>query len=272
MKTSVIINVCNRPKMLKACLRAIELNSARVDEIIVTDDGSGPDAVDEMKAFFQGFSIPIQYVRQEDKGFRLAAARNNGIRKSTGDYLILLDCDILVMPDAIAVHLENAAPGLFLAANRAFLDDNSSHVAVAGALSSKLMQELWEKSDRRHLRETDRRFRRNRLLRKLGLASRHKPKILGCHFSIFREDVYRINGFDENYEGWGLEDDDFSMRLHKAGVRGKSVILEARAMHLRHEAVDSYPEKLSQSRNANYFKRPNVPAFCERGLKGAHIS
>lgn len=264
--TSVIITVYNRPAMLKACLRALELNKRRVDEIIVSDDGSDRTAVDEMKAFFYDYSIPIQYVHQEESGFRAAAARNNAIRHASGEYLISLDCDILLMPDAVEAHLRNAAPGCFLAANRAFLDENLSRTALIQRLSPEILEDLWKHSDKSHLKQVVRQFERNRLLRMLKLTRRHKPKIIGCHFSLYKKDVEKINGFDENYVGWGLEDDDFGMRLHKAGIKGKSIVREARAMHLHHSEESSKPRKISDSRNMSYFQRPNVPARCVRGL------
>jgi len=266
MKTSIIITVYNRPNMLRVCLRALALSSARIDEVVVSDDGSCEESVSRMKEFLPEFPFSVRYVWQEDKGYCLAAARNNAVRHSTGEYIISLDCDILLLPDAIDVHLRHARQGRFLAANRAFLAEESSRKALDPSLDDSLLEEFWQQSDRDHLHHVHRQFVRNYWLRKLKLTRRHKPKILGCHFSLFREDVERVNGFDEEYVGWGLEDDDFSMRLHKAGVKGQSLILEARALHLWHLGKDSRPHRLSDSPNKLYFKRPNVPAYCIKGL------
>jgi glycosyltransferase involved in cell wall biosynthesis len=266
MKTSVIITVYNRPLMLRACLRAIAIGSARCDEVVVSDDGSDPESAGIMRGFFSEFSFPIRYIRQEHEGFRAAAARNNGIRESSGDYLVLIDCDMLLLPDALECHFSRARRGCFLAGNRAFLDKSFSSLAINGSLNRETLEDLWLRADKSHIGPVARQFERNRVLRKLGLARRHKPKILGCHFSLFREDVERINGFDQRYVGWGYEDDDFSMRLHKAGVRGFSVIREARALHVWHEPVPSKPGKLSDCVNLKYFKSSPVPSFCAKGL------
>jgi len=126
MKTSVIITVYNRPDTLIACLRALALQSAPIDEVVVSDDGSNEAATRRMKAAFGEFPFPVRYVWQEDKGYRLAAARNNAIRKSSGDYLISLDCDILLLPDTVANHLRRARRGVFLAANRAGLGEEDT--------------------------------------------------------------------------------------------------------------------------------------------------
>ena len=130
-----------------------------------------------------------------------------------------------------------------------------------------MLETLWDEAGKKHLAKIQGRFQRNLFLRRLGLSAPHKPKILGCHFSLFREDVERVNGFDEKFTGWGLEDDDFAKRLYKAGLRGRSVILEARALHLSHPSVGSKPRTISESPNMAYFKRTDVPAYCAEGLK-----
>jgi len=267
MKTTVIITVYNRPAMLIACLRALALSTPRVDEVVVSDDGSSADNVCRMQAAFPDLPFPVRYVRQEDHGYRLAAARNNALRQATGDYIISLDCDILLMPDAVMAHTRMARRGWFLAANRACVGVVETEEALQQAIHSRLLDVLWENADRSRLRRAHRQFQRNVWLRRLGLAKRHKPKILGCHFSIFREDIERVNGFDEAYVGWGFEDDDFAMRLHKAGVRGRSLILEARALHLWHPSVASRVIEPSVSPNLAYFRRRDVPAFCVQGLR-----
>ncbi|MFA5043735.1 MAG: glycosyltransferase [Kiritimatiellia bacterium] len=267
MKTTVIVTVYNRPVMLIACLRALALSTQRVDEAVVSDDGSSADNVRQMKAAFPDLPFPVRFVSQEDRGYRLAAARNNALRQATGDYIISLDCDILLLPDAVMAHVKAARRGWFLAANRACVGEAETKEALQQAMHPRLLEVLWEDADRSHLRRAHHQFQRNVWLRRFGLAKRHKPKILGCHFSVFREDIERVNGFDEAYVGWGLEDDDFSMRLHKAGVRGRSLILEANALHLWHPSVASRPANQAASPNIAYFRRRDVPAFCVQGLR-----
>ena len=267
MKTTVIVTVYNRPAMLIACLRALALGIQRVDEVVVSDDGSSTDNVQRMQAAFPDLPFTVRYVRQEDRGYRLAAARNNALRQATGDYIISLDCDILLMPGAVMAHVRSARRGWFLAANRAYVGAVETEEALQQAMHRRLLEVLWADADRRHLRRTHRQFQRNVWLRRFGLAKRHKPKILGCHFSIFREDIERVNGFDEAYVGWGLEDDDFAMRLHKAGVCGRSLILEADALHLWHPSLASCQADPAASPNLAYFQRRDIPAFCIQGLR-----
>ncbi len=266
MKTSVIITVYNRPEMLIACLRALALQTSPIGEAVVSDDGSDAAAVKRMRSVFGELPFPVKYVWQADEGYRLAAARNNAARAATGDYFISLDCDILLLPDAVAAHLRRARRGVFLAANRALVGEEAARALSGQTISARLLDLLWSRADRRHLRPTHRQFIRNRWLRKIGLARRHKPKILGCHFSLFREDFERVNGFDERYVGWGLEDDDFAARLHLAGARGASLILAARALHLWHPPAAARAGVPRESPNREYFNRREVSAYCRQGM------
>ena len=267
MKISAIITVYNRPQMLAACLKALAISRVMPDEAVVSDDVSTPENVAAMQAGFTALPFPVRYVRQADQGYRLAAARNNAIRLAAYDYLLMLDCDILLLPNAIEQHLQMARPGRFLVGNRALASEADTHKFLNSVWDDTALTDLWEHADRSHLPRCHRQFRRNALLRRFGLARRNKPKILGCHFSLFRADAERINGFDENYEGWGLEDDDFAVRLHMAGVRGRSLIMKARAVHLWHQAVASCPPTLAESPNYAYYHRKKVEMFCRRGLK-----
>ncbi len=269
MTVSVIFTVYNRAGHLAAALRALAFSRRPVDDVVVSDDGSSPEEAERMRSAFADCPFPVRAVRQEDRGYRLAAARNNALRAVRGDYVISLDGDILLLPDTVEAHLAQARRGRFLAGNRALAGEADTRDLLARALTPEGLESLWARADRRHLPCVQRQFQRNVWLRRVGLAKRHKPKILGCHFSAFREDIERINGFDERYEGWGLEDDDFSLRLQAAGVRGRSVIREARALHLWHAPVASHPGSAAPSRNLAYFRRRVVPAFCACGMRPA---
>ena len=61
MKTSILITVYNRPEALKSVLFSLARNTAHVDEVVVSDDGSCEESVNRMKAFFSEFPFPIQY-------------------------------------------------------------------------------------------------------------------------------------------------------------------------------------------------------------------
>lgn len=96
---SVIITTYNRKKLLERALSSL-LNQTEKDwEVVLIDDGS-EDGTSEMIPAYQK-KIPFSYVYQENKGF--IQAKNEGIRRSKGEYLTFLDSD----DEYAANHLEN---------------------------------------------------------------------------------------------------------------------------------------------------------------------
>ena len=270
MKISVVTTIYNRPEHLRLLVASLAAQTRRPDEIVVADDGSDEATVAAMRRCLPECGISVQVVRQEKDGYRLAAARNKAIRASTGDYLLFLDCDLALLPDAVAVHARLAAPRRLLCGNRAMLDEASTNSLLVPSVSPSAAdwERVWASADKGELSEAARLFARQAVLRRWHVARPHKPKLLGCHFSLFRNDVVRVNGFDENFVGWGYEDDDFARRLYKAGVEPRSAIEEARAMHLWHPSLA--PQALARHRdrpNRAYFRRWRVPAFCQNGLQ-----
>ena len=270
MKISVLTTVFNRPEHLRLLVATLAAQSRRPDELIVADDGSAAAAVDAMRACLDNCGFATKLVRQDKGGGQRSAARNLAIRASSGDYLIFLDCDIVLLPGALDVHVQSAAPRRLLCGNRALLDEATTQALfqASPAPSAEDWEQAWLLADRRAMEDAARLFQRHAALRRWHLARPHKPKLLGCHFSLFREDVERVNGFDENFVGWGYEDDDFGRRLYKAGVTPQSVILTARALHLWHPT--DAPQVLRRRRdrpNRAYFRRWRVSAVCVNGLR-----
>lgn len=270
MKISVVTTIYNRPEHLRLLVASLALQTRRPDELIVADDGSDAATVAAMARLLPTCGIPAKVVRQEKDGYRLSAARNHAIRAATGDYLLFLDCDIALLPDALAVHERLAAPRRLLCGNRAMLDEEATQALIDAVPSPSAAdwEVAWTHADADELTTAARQFARQAALRRWHLARPHKPKLLGCHFSLFRADVVVVNGFDENFVGWGYEDDDFARRLYKAGAQPASVIEEARAMHLWHPSLAPQALKRHRDRpNRAYFRRWRVPAHCQNGLE-----
>jgi glycosyltransferase involved in cell wall biosynthesis len=267
---SVVTTIYNRPEHLRLLVASLAAQTRRPDEIVVADDGSNEATVAAMRHCLSECGISVQVVRQEKDGYRLAAARNKAIRAATGDYLLFLDCDVALLPDAVAVHERLAAPRRLLCGNRAMLDEAATKSLLAPSVSSSAAdwERVWATADKCELSEAARLFKRQAALRRWHVARPHKPKLLGCHFSLFRDDVFAVNGFDENFVGWGYEDDDFARRLYKSGVKPQSVIQEARALHLWHPSLAPQASERRRDRpNRAYFRRWRVPAHCQNGLE-----
>lgn len=97
IEVSIIIPCFNQGEF--AC-ESIEsaLNQTIPCEIIFINDGSNDNSLEVAKKY------PIRVVNQVNKG--LSAARNSGIMWATGDYVLPLDCDDLLLPNAVEKILE----------------------------------------------------------------------------------------------------------------------------------------------------------------------
>ncbi|SRR5579883_428175 len=95
---SAIIPCYNGARFLADALQSVVTQSYANREVIVVDDGS-TDNSEEIVARFPS----IRYIRQTNSG--VAAARNTGIRNSRGDYIVLLDQDDRLRPNALASNL-----------------------------------------------------------------------------------------------------------------------------------------------------------------------
>ena len=70
--------------------------------------------------------IPLIHVWHEDNGFRLAEIRNKAIAKSTSEYIIQIDGDIILHKHYIKNHLEISQKGVFISGSRAWLNESVS--------------------------------------------------------------------------------------------------------------------------------------------------
>ncbi|MCZ6871443.1 MAG: glycosyltransferase family A protein, partial [Gammaproteobacteria bacterium] len=85
-------------------MRSCMAQSRLPDQIIVVDDGSTDDTAEVCKRYKQEFGDRFIYHRQENAG--VSAARNQGIRLATSDYLVFLDADDELLPKALETYSE----------------------------------------------------------------------------------------------------------------------------------------------------------------------
>jgi glycosyltransferase involved in cell wall biosynthesis len=232
---SVIVTTYNREDALDAALRALAAQSDRNFEIVIADDGSGPDTARLIESWKPRLPMPLKHVRHEHRGFRGGEIRNRGIRASGGALCIFLDGDCLAKPDFIAVHRRLYEPGWFVIGNRILL----SREVTAAVLAQQLAPQMWGFGALLRERLSG---GVNRLLpavhlplgplRKLRQESWRGAQT--CNFAVARSDLDRVDGFDNSFVGWGYEDSDLAIRLMRAGVRRKDGRFAAGVFHLWH--------------------------------------
>jgi glycosyltransferase involved in cell wall biosynthesis len=236
---SVILTTYRREDALDAVLRGLRRQVDRGFEIIVADDGSGPDTRALVERSGQGSDLALKHVWHEDRGFRAGEIRNRGILASSGSYCIFLDGDCIPRPDFVAVHRALAEPGWFVTGNRILM----SRALTERVLADASTPEMWGFGRWLALR---RRRDINRLapllplplgpLRKLRARAWRGAR--SCNLAVWRRDLDSVDGFDAAYSGWGLEDSDLLIRLLHAGVRRKDGNFATGVLHLWHPEND----------------------------------
>lgn len=92
-KFSIIVPVYNVEKYIKKCLDSIFSQSFKDFEVIVVNDGTKDNSIDIVKDY------DVTIINQKNQG--LSSARNNGVKKAHGDYLIFVDSDDYIEKDLL---------------------------------------------------------------------------------------------------------------------------------------------------------------------------
>ena len=119
---SVIVSTYNKPRHLRLVLEGLRWQRDAEFEVIVADDGSGPETATIIDEFRESAGVPVKHVWQEDSGFRAARIRNLGVQASDGSQLVFLDGDCIPYRDFLHEHASRAAEKTVLAGDRLFLD------------------------------------------------------------------------------------------------------------------------------------------------------
>ena len=257
MNCSLIVCTYNWPEALRLVLSSATFQSIAPDEIIVADDGSEESTAKVIEEFSKKTSIPIIHSWQEDMGFRVAKSRNKAILKSTGDYVILIDGDMILHPEFIQDHIDNAVPGYFAQGSRVLLSQDISKKVI----------------DKQRLKfsffSNGLKNRKNAIHSKLlSIIFSNKTNYLrgirSCNMAFYRKDCLNINGFNNEFEGWCREDSEFAVRLQNSGVKRRNIRFNAIQFHLWHNANT----KVSLDRNNLILQNTinNHIQWCENGI------
>lgn len=251
MNIAVIVTTYNRPDALRAVLRGYAAQTDRAFELMVADDGSTADTGELARDFAARAPFACQHVWHEDDGFRAAAIRNQAVVATAADYIVFTDGDCVPPPTFVERHRALAEPGWFLAGNRLLLSEALTRRVLASgetieAWSLGRWMRAWAARDINRwvplIHLPDGAWRKR--------TARQWEGVKTCNLSVWRDDLVHVNGLDETYTGWGMEDSDFVVRLLRSGIRHKSARFAAPVFHLWHrENVRSHlPENQARLR------------------------
>lgn len=197
MLLSIIVPVYNRPQEVDELLASLVVQQDRCDyEVIIVEDGSRLPCFDVVEKYREQLGS-IRYIAVPNGG--PSRARNIGARESQGEYILILDSDV-VLPQgyltAVREGIERTQADAFGGPDAASLDFSPMQQAVNFAMTSMLTT--------------------GGIRGGSASAMEHfKPRTfnMGCKKQLFTQ----LGGFSEDMR-YG-EDIDFSLRLVEAGAK-----------------------------------------------------
>lgn len=277
MKTSIVIPTYNREEILTLTLSSLcRQNNISPDEyeIIVCDDGS----TDNTRQRVQEFSSRLQlhYLYQEDEGYRVALARNKGIKAASGETIILVDSGVCVSSDFVINH------------TRQHYDSSLRRAVIGYIYGYNYTMRSSDLTDDFDFNDPD--------------ATIHRLSAKGAHLDI-REDNYQLANddldklmapwtlfwttnvsfrkdlaidaglFNEAFTGWGVEDIELAYRFYKMHAQF-TLCRKAAALHYPHER-DIGKQKQTNLNNRQLFYRlhpdPIVGQYMNSSALGFNI-
>lgn len=197
---SIVMLSWNAPQFTKLALESIRTytNTQRPYEVIIVDNGSGPDTTHWLRTV-TGVKVIFN---QTNRGY--ASANNQGIAAAEGKYIVLLNNDVIVTEG----WLDGLIDGL----------ERNPGTGVSGPRSNKVAgdQQVVDASytdiPGMHVYAEQRRGAYSRT----GYLS---DRLIGLCLCIDRTVIDEVGGIDERYAVGNFEDDDFSMRVRSAGYK-----------------------------------------------------
>ncbi len=232
---SIICSTYNQPRFLSMVLDSLAHQSQKNFELLIADDGSTDETAKLIDQFSKTVDFPVKHVWHEDKGWRKSQLHNRAIKESHGELLIFIDGDCILHPDFVKDHyrvFEKYQTQYVLMGRRVDLGEKiTSQLSLANYRSYLLSIFPLKLFCSDSISPMRRYSLKNFLLRKIFRANRVND-LLGCNFSLPRQSMYQINGFNNEYERG--EDGDIFVRLRNTGHKLLGMKYYAVMFHLFH--------------------------------------
>jgi GT2 family glycosyltransferase/Flp pilus assembly protein TadD/glycosyltransferase involved in cell wall biosynthesis len=204
---SMVILTCNQLEYTRKCLDSIFEHTKAPFELIIVDNGSTDGTVEflESEILKNGDDARIKIIKNnENKGF--AGGNNQGMAAASGDYILLMNNDVVVTPGWLERMLSCA--------------EKRPEIGIVGPRSNyvsgpQLVEEVdYDTQTLKGLAEFSNKFA-------AGHAAQVQQvlRVVGFCMLIKRAVIDKIGAMDDRYGLGNFEDDDFSLRAAIAGFQ-----------------------------------------------------
>lgn len=253
--TSLVVTTYNWKEALAPCLRSIAAQRVLPGEVIVADDDRGACA-ELLRQHARTFPTALRQV----SGARVCVRRNRAIAASRGDYVVCIDESLVLHPAFVADHQRLARRGAYFIGGHAPATAAQTRACLAGeALPFRMGPGI----RRRHVVHWPWLAQR----KTISAPTRSMP-VTTCNFGAWREDLLRVNGFEERIDGDRSEDLELDLRLRNAGLSRRWLKYAALAFRLDGGALPAAnPDGLSLPNSRMMLRTASTrSAWCERGI------
>jgi len=248
IQVSVIVSTYNNPEWLKKVLWGFNCQTYKGFELIVADDGSGPETKQMVEEMREQLFYNVKHVWQEDDGFQKCRILNKAIDVCDAEYIIMTDGDCIPREDFVQVHYINKEQGYFISGGYYMLPMNiSKAITLEDIEKQNCFNIQWLKE-----KGIPKTFKNNKLTAS-GFISKLLNTITptnaswnGHNSSAWKKDILNVNGFDERMQ-YGGEDRELGERLFNFGIRSKQLRYSAVCVHLDHKRGYKTPEAIAKN-------------------------
>ncbi len=271
MFASVIFTTYNHPKWLEKTLWGFAAQSYRDFEIIVADDGSGPETGEVIERMQNEIEIPLRHLWQEDDGFQKCRILNKAVVASRGEYLIFTDGDCIPHPDFVKNHVELARENTMLSGGYFKLPlDVSRAIIKEDILNGNCTRPGWLL---RHgvpfTPKLAKLFSHPLIGAVLDALTVTRATWNGHSSSTWKKHVLEVNGFDERMQ-YGGQDREFGERLMNLGIKTRQVRYRCSCVHLDHGRGYARPESIARNKAIRQHTRQNRLTRTDFGIDSSH--
>ncbi|SDV99897.1 glycosyltransferase family 2 protein [Aequorivita viscosa] len=257
MKTSLLISTYNWPEALELVLMSVNNQTESPDEILIADDGSKEETKQCIASFQKKLTIPIRHFWHEDKGFRKSIILNTAIAAAEGDYLIQVDGDCILHKDFVRDHKALAQSNVYLFGSRVNIREEFLPKLFA---AQKIKFGFFNKG----IKKRTRNLRVPAFSNLYQTTNEFSDKMRGCNVSFWRKDVIAVNGYNEEFEGWGREDSELVIRMMNNGVLGRRLRYRGIVYHIWHKVKDQSRFEINDTIQEKTLIEKSK--WCEKGI------
>jgi glycosyltransferase involved in cell wall biosynthesis len=227
LNCSIVVSVYKNYDALRLILEALNNQTNTNFEVIIAEDNDAK----ELKAWLSAvrYNFILKHVSQEDIGFRKCKILNKAVAASSTEYLIFIDGDCIPHPKFVAAHYNSKINNGAIFGRRVMLTKAFSEKVLSNPtlLNHTFLPIMLLINNCKRLDAS---------LYLPFLKPKIKSGIWGCNWSINKQLLLKIGGFDEAYTKPGIgEDVDVTHRLLQHGATILQIKFRAIQYHLWHK-------------------------------------